>query len=489
MPDTNFGTGCFGLRVALLRGLLGMALLLPADVWAGGHTIKVRPPNGVDDTANIQAALDAGVANGPGTTVQLGAGKYLTQQLATYNFHGTFKGMGKDKTTIEALPNLLVTPGLNFCSSPGLPNGTTNRWPSLVTFVDGDIRITDLAIKVTAASGTATTPWNMCGDFYTNLIDVLRFMGRYTSTNVWIENIAIEGSRDDTPNSLGYSAWNGVNYAGELGTPENGVNDQWMIYYYLSGKLTVRNSSFKTLADGVTNAGFCRDIQVLIGGSPSAGNVFEDLLAGIWFESAEHSSFEASYNRSEGQWGAMLVTDWLGDVFVPAKPSEFHIHDNTFITTGPYSSGIQLVDRTDKPWIRASIYNNNVDLKSDFMWDGIGAYNTRGTVIWNNTITGSGADAIGLGGSSHCTVIGNHVDHFFADPGFGLAKIYLDPATIQNLVVCANPLNTVLDQGTDNKIIGGWPQATAAAEALAMKAAPAAFPGRPNQLRRKPLFR
>ena len=85
-----------GLRGALLWGILGLILLLPTTVWAGGHTVKVPPPNGVDDTANIQAALNACVAYGPGCTVKLAAGKYLTQQVVVYNFQGTFKGMGID---------------------------------------------------------------------------------------------------------------------------------------------------------------------------------------------------------------------------------------------------------------------------------------------------------------------------------------------------------------------------------------------------------
>ena len=70
--------------------------LAPAVAWASGHTVKVPPPNSVDDTANIQAALNACVAYGPGCTVKLAAGKYLTQQVVVYNFQGTFKGMGID---------------------------------------------------------------------------------------------------------------------------------------------------------------------------------------------------------------------------------------------------------------------------------------------------------------------------------------------------------------------------------------------------------
>ncbi len=481
---------CFG--PARLWAALGLALLLPTTLWAGGHTIKVRPPNGVDDTANIQKALNEAVAKGPGTTVQLAAGKYLTQQLATYNFHGTFKGMGKDKTTIEALPNLLVNSpdGCNGETLPGgalnWPNGTTNRWPSLIIFVDGDIRVTDLSIKVTAAPGTATTLWYMCGSPCTFLIESLRFMGQHR-TNAWVENVAFEGLPDDSPTSRGFNVINGVDFVGEL---PKGTAD--LDYYTLTGNFTVRNSSFKSTGSGAYVGGFVRDAKVTIGGSPITGNVFKDGWVGLDMEGAESSSFEISYNKSEGLWNSMWVIPWLD--IVPTKPAYYSIHDNTFIASGPNFGAwfapcaVLLSDDHQFPWIRATIYNNTVELKPDFLGgEGIGAYNTKGTVIWNNTITGAGTDAIGLWGSSQNTVIGNHVRDFFADPSYGLARIYLDPATSHNLVVCPNPLDTVLDQGTGNKVLGGWPQAKASGEAVTMKSHATAPFARPNLWKKKPV--
>ena len=469
------------LRDTLLRGSLGLALLLTTSAWAGGHVIHVRPPNGVDDTANLQAALDMAVTSGPGCTVQLAKGKYLTQQLVTYNFHGTFRGEGRDKTTIEALPNLVVN-AHDFCVDVKPINGTTNRWPSLITFVDGDIAVSDVAIKVPATNGTATTPWPMCGDTYTNLIDVLRFMGQ-NRTQVTVDRITIEGSPDDSPTSNGFNAWNGVMFAGEHPrVPYTHDVD----YYFLSGSLTVRNSTFRSLFDGVCVDGFIKNAKVTVGGSPGAGNVMEYVLVGLDMEGAETSLFEISYNRCEGQWNGMWVVPWC--CWTPTQPSYYSIHDNTFITAGPYANGIYLGDDAANPWIRATIYNNTIELKSDFMWAGIGAYNTRGTVIWNNNISGMGADAIRLGGSStFCTVIGNHVDGFFADPSFGLAKIYLGPASSRNLVVCPSPLDTVLDRGTDNKVIGGWPQGKTSAEGLALKSSLTPVALRPSFKKNKPL--
>jgi pectin methylesterase-like acyl-CoA thioesterase len=93
----------------LLFCLALLLLILPSAASAGGSTIFVPPPNGVDDTANIQAALDACVAKGADCTVQLAAGIYHTRQIVEYNFNGTFRGADTDSTIIDALYPLPVS--------------------------------------------------------------------------------------------------------------------------------------------------------------------------------------------------------------------------------------------------------------------------------------------------------------------------------------------------------------------------------------------
>ena len=127
-----------GPVMALLMVIVGLVTLTSINAWAGSYTVYVPRPNHVNDTANLQTALDKCVAHGPGCTVQLSAGNYLTSQLVAYNFRGTFKGKGKSKTVVEALPELVVTPGFpngGECK----PNTTDRSWPSLIIFVDGDI--------------------------------------------------------------------------------------------------------------------------------------------------------------------------------------------------------------------------------------------------------------------------------------------------------------------------------------------------------------
>lgn len=469
----------------LMAAILGLIVITASTAWAVSGIVYVPPPNGVDDTSSIQAALDTCVAYGKNCTVQLAAGTYLTRQLVAYKFQGTFKGMGKDTSIIEALPYLPVT--IDF-SQPCQPNTTTCLWPTLMIFVDGEISISDLSVHMPATNGTATVPAPGTGATY---IDAgIRFMAQYSTANVHINRIEEEGRPDGT-SPYGFNVVNGVIYTGELSS--SSANPLTLPcgaaggFYFLSGLYTVRSSSFKSMGVGVSQDGCVRSSQVTIGGSPSTGNTFEDHLAGIDLESAENSKFEVSYNTSSGIGNSMWVVPWIESVFFPNKPSRYSIHDNTFITTGTSSAegdvaGILLLsDTPDNPWIDAVVWNNSIQLQESPS-DGIDAFNTIGTVILNNTVTGSGWDAIGLYGSKSSTLMLNNVSGFVPDPSTGsTAQVYLDPATSHDLLVCTESIDTVLNQGTNNVVIG-----CTASEAAAKSVSPAIPKSRPGFPKHKP---
>jgi len=456
--------------------------LTAATAWAGSHIVYVPPPNGADDTTNIQKALDACVTYGKNCTVQLAAGTYLTRQLVAYNFQGTFKGMGKGITVIQALPYLPVT--LDFLQ-PCLPNTTTCLWPTLMIFVDGNISISDLSVHMIATDGTATAPWPGSGGGATYIDTGIRLMGQHSTTNVHIDRVEMEGSPDST-SGFGFNVNNGIMYTGELsGSSANPIDSPCGAgggFYFVSGFYTVRNSSFKSMGDGVSQDGCVRSTRVTIGGSPSTGNTFENHNTGIDLESAENSNFEVSYNVASGIGFSMWVVPWFESVFLPSKPSRYSIHDNTFLTTAPDATGVLLYsDTPDDRWIDAVIWNNNIQLQYGPS-DGIDAINTRGTVIWNNTITGSGWDAIGLAGSTSSTLMLNNVSGFAPDPSTGsTAPIYLDPGTSRDIVVCAESTDTVFNQGTNNVLVGcqqaaSTPEAKTRSETVGSSVSPPSFP-------------
>jgi hypothetical protein len=172
--------------------------------------------------------------------------------------------------------------------------------------------------------------------------------------------------------------------------------------------------------------------------------------------------------------------------FVPSSPSWYFIHDNKFAGTEQNADGMYLYDNVTNPWIQAAVWNNTARVR-DILSEGIGVYNTKGTMVWNNIVTGSdGYDGIGLWSTTLDTVTNNNVRGFTVDGTVGLAQIYLDPSTTNDLVVCAERSDTVLNQGTNNAIIG-CPQSTASAKA-ATRTAPTTSATRPNLPRKKPLL-
>jgi hypothetical protein len=430
-----------GPILALLVAILGMVTLAPVTAWAGSYTVYVPSPNHLDDTGNLQAALDACVAHGPRCTVQLAAGNYLTSQLVAYNFRGTFKGKGKGKTVVEALPELDVTgfplrPGFVFFECK--PNTTDCSWPSLIIFVDGDIHISDMTIKITAVP--ATKSWFIFDWEFTYLLDVVRVMGQFR-TNASLERVAISGM----PDTSGFNTGNGVIFAGEFPKSETDLD-----YYFLSGIFSVTNSSFNTMGNGILADGFFTDSRLTIGGSSAAGNVFEDLGVGINLESLGNSIVEVSHNTvATGIYASIGVFPWC--CWLPTKPSLFLIHDNIFQPTGVYADGIFLLDDPTNKWIYAQIYNNTVEAQ-DIGYGGIDAFSTRATTIANNKIVGNGAYGIGIWDGTYAAVLGNDVTNFTASPD--LAQIMLDETTTHSAVVCKSPNDTVQNLGTDNKLIG-----------------------------------
>lgn len=446
MCNTNSLRKRYGFWVLTLV----LATSAPMTATAIGSTVWVPPPNGSDDTANIQAALDTCVAKGDGCTVQLAAGTYHTRQLVEYNFQGTFKGAGVGATVIQAIYPLSVNIPDVYFDGECMPNTSTCLWPSLVIFVNGKIVVSDLSMVELAPPGEATTGWLFAGSRFTDLIDTLRFMGNQP-THATVDRVNVQGLTDSSPTTLsGFNLINGIIFVGELPRSSEPFD-----YYVLSGSLAVRNSSFSTMSDGVAG-GQLTSSHFIIGGSPSTGNVFDNVNPAMDLESAEKSDFEISYNTCTGISYAMWVVPYhqgLPHALLPSEPSQYYIHDNKLFTTGQFADGLYLLDEPPYRFIDAMVWNNTIKLQNSLS-EGIGVIYTNGTVLADNSISGSDAyDAIGLYHSALGGLINNGVNAVTVDSTVGNAQIFLNPRTSENFVLCATPSDTVLNQGTQNIVV------------------------------------
>ena len=470
----------------LVAGLFVASLAVPAVVMGAppwGGNVHAVSPTGTDDTTNLQNALNLCTGAGPNCTVQLKAATYYTKQLVAYDFHGTFKGAGENSTTIQALPDLTVGWTIPESASQCAPVGESNLakrpgclWPNLIMFVNGTIEVSDLSISEPYSGDAETTPWPTV-DFgtapgdqqtLTALYDVLAFTGQSRS-DASVDRVSITGAPDGSATSFyGYNLANGIDYTGFY---PNGSTGQYGAT--LTGSFSVPNSTFDWEYNPIAVDGPHLNNQVTIGGAPWAGNSFDNAVSGVDLESAQNSTFEVSYNTSAATHFGMWVSY---DPTVPTSPSQYRIHDNNFVSSAPagyWDDGIVLWDNSAAPYIGATIWHNTIRVLNPGN-AGIEAQNATRVVILGNTVTGTGYDAIGLYGVTKSAVTFNDVSGFTlmgtdsvgdtGEPGLGLSQYYLDAGSANNLVMCLHRNDTVLDQGTGNKVIGCTPVAYHAAQ-------------------------
>jgi hypothetical protein len=141
--------------VVLILVALGVLLVASAaPALASARTFYVHPSGG-GDTAAIQAAFNAAVKAGPGSTVQLSAGTFYTNNIVVQNFKGYFRGAGQGRTLIDCLRGLDPSlPGATEAGNPGY-------WLSLFLFRGGNLSVSDMSFDITASS--PAEQWNNAG--------------------------------------------------------------------------------------------------------------------------------------------------------------------------------------------------------------------------------------------------------------------------------------------------------------------------------------
>ena len=433
--------------------LLGLSLVMCIPAWASDYLLPVGPPSGGDDTAVLQAALDDCMTNHPtGCTIQLSAGTYKSTQLLAESFHGSLRGVGMDATIIQALPLVEVTAGTvgegYFDTNPP---SRTNRYPFLIIFMAGDIKVSDMTFEVTDYD--PVSPWCYsglgCGQTY--LYGFLGVIG--TSAKLVIERVGFQGGPGRLPTGRNYD--NGPFFLGlSIDQPLTGT------FKVLSSR--IRNGEDSLLVWDVRGA------EIIIGGSPSDGNVIEPGALGGAFIDLEDSVFEYAYNNvAVDPWAGLLV--WQGDLFLPQNPSQFLIQHNTFNVMGSYVDGIWPIDAGPVVgWGKTAdfvIRDNTIQIAGsevDPAWAGIEALGLDEAIILNNRIVGYSTLGISLEGATNCLVKGNNIQKVDADlASLGLLSYNIGTAeepilvpTSDSTVVGFGNKTNVYDEGVNNTFVG-----------------------------------
>jgi len=416
-----------------MRGLVATLLMIASyalaqEVDAATRTVTVAPSGG-DDTAAVQAALDACVTFGPGCTVHLEEGVFRTRHLLTHDFHGTFRGAGQDATTIEPAGRFAVNDDDVVLARPPAPD---HPWPMHILFVGGDVTVSDMTLRMTGAE--PAQPWTLFGMEFTAMAASLVITGEVADAR--IERVTVEGEEGSFQ---GYNLINGVYVEGLL------PDDEGEPTRPLHGTFSVRDSTFRTLAYGSPLFNL-EDSLVVI-----ADTLYEDVFSAMDTQDLAGSTVEIRDNVIDGATVGFEIIQ--GSWAVPDMASTLLVHGND--VRGVRAIGIGLDGAEGADTLRAVVADNRFELTGDAV--GVISRNTAGARVLDNVVTGEGRAVVALAeapddGSAAppatgWTISGNDLSAFTGSQ----AAFVLGPGADGVTVLCRAPA-AVQDDGARNVV-------------------------------------
>ena len=295
----TMGAGVAGLGLAA-SGFGGVAR-------ATGGIINVPPATGVStiDTPNIQNAMDAALAAGPGTTVLFPAGHYkIHTEIYTIGFDGNVIGAGIDNTIIEAVrapDGTRFQPQWHFDMPGDVVDGEPRTSIFMFQRTDGSqLTVKGMTLKCDdPAPCEPVVMWN-AGIFETLASFICDFYGLNKTTT--IENVKFDGEIAATPTAEGtHNCVCGIITWPEGNSPVN------------PGVVTVKNCEAEMVDYGIYLLGYN-------GSSSSAtidGFIGHDVGNLAWVSSMFVGSTQVTnchVTNSEGY--VMIYVDWSDKVAI-----------------------------------------------------------------------------------------------------------------------------------------------------------------------------
>jgi hypothetical protein len=421
---------------------------------APGQPAKVihLAPSGGDDTAALQAALDAGTVT-PNLTIRLAAGTFTIQPVYVEGFRGKILGAGKNATLIRAVlgSQPVVHPKVLF--------------PSLLYFMDSDVAMEDMSVEV--PEGASVESWDIpyFGYYGVRCYNDIIGGGGTTRGSASFRRMHFKSARVSdpatTPNLDGFSAYFGIMIVGWV-RQYPGTGDWSFRFTDFSCDIVVDQCDFTELGGGIV-AGQLTDSRVRFVNSTAW--TMEDCFQGFDYV---NSSVHIEGNRWRSTWwGPFLLVQ---NVFSTGRYGIDCVVVNNHITvendaiwgTGSGMTYIDVWGRPDlaadgpNPVSRFHVLNNefhmngSTDIPAEpYSGAAISIRNrNQGVIVANNRISGASQMGVELEDCREAKVLAND----FSDFNPVRADIVLSSTTCDSQVV-AKPGDTVEDSGTNNKIL------------------------------------
>jgi hypothetical protein len=362
----------FALALAALALVAASAVAQRVD--PATRTITVEPSGG-DDTAAVQAALDACVTFGPGCTVHLTEGTFHTQQLVAREFRGTFRGAGQDATVLQPFERFTVSSDEVAVARPPTPE---NPWPFHVVFIGGDVTVSDLTLRMTGEE--PAHPWTLFGLEWTVMAASLTITGEETEATV--ERVTVEGG----PGGFeGVNLINGIYTEGFLPPSDDPDPTVYATPLPMRGTFVIRDSTFRSLGWG-TPLFNLTDAQVLI-----ENNRYEGTFSGGDAQDVGRSTVVVRDNVLEDVAIGFEVIQ--GGQSAPSGPSTFVVHGNEF--DGVSAVAVRLSDLENERTIGAVVDGNTFRLDGDAV--AVTGSHADGVVVRGNVVRGDGRAFVEIG--------------------------------------------------------------------------------------------
>jgi hypothetical protein len=444
------------MRVRVSRPLLSLATVcctaLSSAALAQADIYVEAIPGSLDDTARIEAALDACSLPAPACTVRLGPGTFRVGLIVAEEFNGRFVGAGMGATVIEAMPNIPASFSLLE------PYGKSNRLPNLVGFLGGTFTVADMSIQANEyhpMQGYQFLPGLPTTYFLNALLTMSQKPGG-TPPRARVERVELSGADGDAGAFYGKPLPSGM-----------GVNLNAALFFggFLFNPV-VTGGSFEakdvTLNRAITAFHTLRteDSRIRVTNAVVTASV-----TGLGAVLASNCDIRYENNTVDAwQFGVDLAQPATLDPegWVPSQPSRFGIARNTLRVTQNMpglAAGFRAADdfagSPDGRRLDAWVANNDITVTGlPGMRFGIRLIGSEGARLVNNSIAGHGRGGVLVDYARGCRIQSTSFEAFTPQgpAGAPVAHLLLAPNSGDCVAVTVPASATVIDAGTNNVV-------------------------------------